>query len=90
VGRRTVSRDGTEIHLTPTEWSLMRALVANAGRVLTHDQIFREVWGKPEGDPQSYLRVHVANLRRKIEVDAVRPQLILTEPGVGYRFRSAD
>jgi two-component system KDP operon response regulator KdpE len=85
-----VTRGGSEIHLTPTEWSLLRALVGNAGRVLTHEQIFRDVWGKPEGDPQSYLRVHVANLRRKIEVDPVRPELIITEPGVGYRFRPID
>jgi two-component system, OmpR family, KDP operon response regulator KdpE len=88
VGRRTVTRSADEIHLTPTEWGLLRAFVSNAGRVLTHAQIFREVWGKPEGDPQAYLRVHVANLRRKLERDPVRPELILTEPGVGYRFHA--
>jgi two-component system KDP operon response regulator KdpE len=90
VARRIVSREGEEIHLTPTEWSLLRAFVANAGRVLTHERIFREVWGRSRGDPQSYLRVHVANLRRKIEIDPIRPQLIVTEAGVGYRFRSVD
>ncbi len=90
AARRIVSRDGTEIHLTPTEWDLLRAFVAQAGRTLTHDQIFRAVWGRSPGDPQAYLRVHVANLRRKIERDPVRPALILTEPGVGYRFRALD
>jgi two-component system, OmpR family, KDP operon response regulator KdpE len=90
LARRTVSRDGTEIHLTPTEWDLLRAFVAQAGRTLTHDQIFRAVWGRSPGDPQAYLRVHVANLRRKIERDPVRPALIVTEPGVGYRFRALD
>ena len=90
LARRTVQRNGSEIHLTPTEWDLLRALVKHAGRTLTHHQIFREVWHNAAGDAQAYLRVHVANLRRKIEPDAVRPTLILTEPGVGYRFRSLD
>jgi len=89
LARRVLSRDGSEIHLTPTEWDLLRAFVSNAGRTLTHDQIFRAVWGRAGGgDPQAYLRVHVANLRRKVERDPVRPTLIVTEPGVGYRFRS--
>jgi two-component system KDP operon response regulator KdpE len=90
TARRSVSRDGVEIHLTPTEWDLLRAFVGQAGRTLTHDQIFRAVWGRSPGDPQAYLRVHVANLRRKIERDPVRPVLIVTEPGVGYRFRALD
>ncbi|MFL5538654.1 MAG: response regulator [Longimicrobiaceae bacterium] len=91
LARRVVSREGAEIHLTPTEWDLLRAFAANAGRTLTHDQIFRAVWGRAGGgDPQAYLRVHVANLRRKIERDPVRPALIVTEPGVGYRFRALD
>jgi len=89
LARRVLSRDGGEIHHTPTEWDLLRAFVSNAGRTLTHDQIFRAVWGRAGGgDPQAYLRVHVANLRRKVERDPVRPTLIVTEPGVGYRFRS--
>jgi len=91
LARRVLSRGGNEIHLTPTEWDLLRAFVSSAGRTLTHDQIFRAVWGRAGGgDPQAYLRVHVANLRRKIERDAVRPTLIVTEPGVGYRFRALD
>jgi two-component system KDP operon response regulator KdpE len=90
LARRTLSRSGAEIHLTPIEWDLLRAFVKHAGRTLTHQQIFREVWRNPGGDAQAYLRVHVANLRRKIEPDPVRPQLIITEPGVGYRFRALD
>jgi two-component system KDP operon response regulator KdpE len=86
VACRTASRDGEPIHLTPTEWDLLRAFLKYAGRTLTHQQIFREVWGKAAGDAQSYLRVHIANLRRKIECDPVRPRLIITEPGVGYRL----
>jgi two-component system KDP operon response regulator KdpE len=88
--RRTIHRGAEEIHLTPTEWDLLRAFLKHAGRTLTHQQIFREVWGKAAGDAQSYLRVHIANLRRKLESDVVRPQLIITEPGVGYRFRALD
>lgn len=86
AARRTVSRRGEPIHLTPTEWDLLRAFVKHTGRTLTHQQIFREVWGHAAGDAQSYLRVHIANLRRKIEEDSLRPALIITEPGVGYRF----
>lgn len=83
---RKVLRDGEPVHLTPIEWDLLRAFLAQAGRTLTHRQLFQAVWGRTFGDPQQHLRVHVANLRRKIEQDAVRPRLILTEPGVGYRF----
>jgi two-component system, OmpR family, KDP operon response regulator KdpE len=86
VANRVVSRAGETIHLTPTEWDLLRAFVRHLGRTLTHQQIFREVWGGGAGDAQTYLRVHIANLRRKIEQDPVRPRLILTEPSVGYRF----
>lgn len=86
VGSRKVLKDGETVHLTPIEWDLLRAFLAQAGRTLTHRQLFQAVWGRTFGDPQQHLRVHVANLRRKIERDAVRPRLILTEPGVGYRF----
>jgi len=86
AGARKVLKEGEVVHLTPIEWELLRAFLAQAGRTLTHRQLFHAVWGRAFGDPQQYLRVHVANLRRKIEQDAVRPRLILTEPGVGYRF----
>ncbi|MGE0553119.1 MAG: response regulator [Gemmatimonadales bacterium] len=88
LSARTISRAGTPIHLTPTEWNLLRAFVKHLGRTLTHGQIFREVWGSATGDAQAYLRVHIANLRRKIERDPVRPELIHTEPGVGYRLEA--
>jgi len=86
TARRTVTRGGEAVHLTPTEWKLLRALLANAGRPVTHAQLFRDVWGDIAGDAQQYLRVYVGHLRRKLESDAYRPQLIVTEPGVGYRL----
>jgi two-component system, OmpR family, KDP operon response regulator KdpE len=88
--RRLVKRCGHEIHLTPTEWSLLRAFVANPGRTLTHAQLFDAVWGDAAGDAQQYLRVYVGQLRRKLETDPVRPKLIRTEPGVGYRFEQDE
>ena len=83
---RVVRRGGAPVHLTPTEWDLLRALLAHAGRTLTHRQLFAAVWGNASGDAQQYLRVHVAALRRKLEPDPVHPRLIHTEPGVGYRL----
>jgi two-component system KDP operon response regulator KdpE len=85
--RRSVTGPDGPVHLTPTEWALLKTFAAHAGRTLTHQQLFREVWsGRAHGDAQAYLRVYVANLRRKLERDAVRPRHLLTEPGVGYRF----
>jgi two-component system, OmpR family, KDP operon response regulator KdpE len=86
-GARTLTRNGELIHLTPTEWDLLRTFVANIDKTLTHRQLFGAVWGRSPGDPQQYLRVYVANLRRKLERDPVRPQFIVTEPGVGYRMQ---
>jgi two-component system KDP operon response regulator KdpE len=86
LAKRTVRRGGDAIHLTPLEWELLRVLAINAGKTMTHRQLFDAVWARGEGDAQHYLRVHVANLRRKIERDPVRPRLLITEPGVGYRF----
>ncbi|MEO8333698.1 MAG: response regulator [bacterium] len=83
---RSVERDGQDVHLTPTEWSLLRTFVANPGKTLTHAQLFASVWGKAAGDAQQYLRVYVGQLRRKLEADPLRPRLIRTESGVGYRF----
>lgn len=82
---RRVSRDGAQIHLTPIEWQILATLLSAAGRTLTHQQIFDAVWGREFGSPQQYLRVHITNLRRKIELDPAAPQVIITEPGVGYR-----
>ena len=86
--KRTVRRADADVHLTPTEWDLLRAFLRNPGKTLTHQELFRAVWAASSGDPQQYLRVYVANLRRKLEPDPVRPKLILTEPGVGYRFET--
>jgi two-component system KDP operon response regulator KdpE len=84
---RTATVRGEVIHLTPIEWELLRVLATNAGRVLTHRQLFSQVWsGRSAGDAQKYLRVHVAHLRRKVEENPVRPRCIITELGVGYRF----
>jgi two-component system KDP operon response regulator KdpE len=86
VTRPAVTRNGTPVHLTRTEWELLRVLVAHRGRTLTHRELFTPVWGNSFGDAQQYLRVHIRSLRRKLEPDPVRPRLIVTEPGVGYRF----
>lgn len=88
VPHRTVRREGQYVHLTPTEWELLVAFVAQPDRTLTHQHLFNAVWPRSGGDAQQYLRVYVASLRRKLEVDAVRPRIIVTEPGVGYRFQT--
>jgi two-component system KDP operon response regulator KdpE len=84
--RRRVTRAGEEVHLTPTEFDLLRLLVRNRGRLLTHRAILKEVWGPGFQDDTQVLRVHIANLRRKIEPEAGKPSLIRTDPGIGYRF----
>jgi len=84
--RRRVERAGVLVHLTPTEWALLRTFVSNPRKTLTHRQLFAAVWGNSEGDAQQYLRVYVGHLRRKIEADPMRPRFLQTEPGVGYRF----
>ena len=83
---RIVRLGGKEIKLTATEYSLLRLLVQNAGKVLTHRQILREVWGPNYVDQTHYLRVYIAHLREKLEAEPSKPTLISTEPGVGYRF----
>jgi two-component system KDP operon response regulator KdpE len=87
--RREVRRNDP-IRLTRIEWALLQALVMHAGRTVTHQQLFDTVWAKSFGNPQQYLRVHVTHLRRKIEREPAAPRLIVTEPGVGYRFEDPD
>ena len=88
---RTLSLSDAIVHVTPTEWELLRVLITNAGKTMTHRQLFTSVWpAKSAGDAQQYLRVHVANLRRKIEPNPIDPRYVLTEPGVGYRFATCD
>jgi two-component system KDP operon response regulator KdpE len=85
---RQVTVRGREIKLTPTEYALLRMLARNAGKVVTHGQILKEVWGPNYGGQTHYLRVYMAHLREKLEEDAGRPELLLTEPGVGYRMKA--
>lgn len=89
LARRQVSREGVLIKLTPIEYRLLTALARHAGKVLTHRQLLKEVWGPSHADDTHYLRVYMAQLRRKVEVDASDPQLLLTEPGVGYRLKGS-
>jgi len=89
LARREVKLDGAEVHLTPIEYRLLALLAQNAGRVMTHSQILKEVWGPGHAAETHYLRVYMAQLRRKIEVEPARPRLLQTEPGVGYRMREA-
>jgi two-component system KDP operon response regulator KdpE len=90
LARRLVTYHGQRVKLTPTEYALLRLLVQHAGRVLTHRQLLKEVWGPDEMDNTHYLRVYFAQLRQKLEADPQRPQVILTEPGVGYRLALVD
>lgn len=88
LGRRLVTVADVEVQLTPTEYDLLRTLVSHAGKVLTHRQLLREVWGMGYEQETHMLRVNISNLRHKIEPDPARPHYILTEPGVGYRLRA--
>ena len=87
--RREVKVAGREMQLTPTEYSLLCALAAHAGKVLTHRQLLRELWGPGYEQETHMLRVNISNLRRKLEPDPTRPHYIRTEPGVGYRLRDS-
>ena len=87
LARRRVTVSGQEIQLTPTEYDLLRVLVTYAGRVLTHQQLLRQVWGMGYEADAHLLRVNISNLRHKLERNPARPQYIITEPGVGYRLR---
>jgi two-component system, OmpR family, KDP operon response regulator KdpE len=86
LARREVTVDGREVRLTPTEFKLVALLARHAGKVLTHRQILKEVWG-PNATEAHWVRVHMAELRKKVEADPARPRLLVTEPGVGYRLR---
>jgi len=87
LSRRLVSIRGEDISLTPTEHDILRLLMQNAGKVITHHHLLRQVWGNAYESEMHILRVNISNLRRKIELDPSRPHYILTEPGVGYRLR---
>jgi len=86
LGERRVRRDGRDVHLTKTEWALLETMSASAGKLLTHRWLLERVWGDGYGDDVEVLRVFVSQLRHKIEPDPRRPQAIVTEPGIGYRW----
>lgn len=88
LARRVVERSGRPIHLTPIEYRLLTFLLANAGKVVTHRQLLKDVWGPSYVDSSHYLRVYVGHLRQKLETDPAQPRHLLTETGVGYRFQS--
>jgi len=85
--RRRVTRDGAEVHLTPIEYRLLALLARNAGSVMTHEQLLRQVWGPGYTEQKHYLRVYMGQLRHKLERDPARPRYLINEPGVGYRLR---
>jgi len=84
--RRHVTMRGVEVKLTPIEYKLLTTLVHHAGKVVTHQQLLREVWGPSHDDQAHYVRVYMAHLRHKLEAEPARPRYLLTEPGVGYRL----
>ena len=86
LARRLVTRTGEQVHLTPTEYGLLEALVTNPGKLLTHQWLLRKVWGQGYGTETTYLRTYVRALRKKLGDDAQAPGLIVTEPGIGYRW----
>lgn len=88
--KRQVFLGGKEVHLTPIEYKLLATLIQNAGKVLTHRQLLREVWGPPYADQTQYLRVYMAQLRHKLGDNPARPRFLINEPGVGYRFKIGD
>ena len=87
--QHTVAKDGDTVHLTPTEFKLLARLVRSAGRVVTHRQLLADVWGSEHTEQTQYLRLYMGQLRAKLEADPADPQLLLTEPGVGYRLAEA-
>ena len=88
--RRQVLVDGQEVHLTPLEYSLFTTLIRHAGKVVTHRQLLKEVWGGAAGAQPLYLRVYMTQLRHKLEAEPSRPKYLQTEPGVGYRLRTEE
>ncbi|MEU7281729.1 response regulator [Streptomyces sp. NPDC045431] len=88
LAAKKVNRDGRDVRLTPTEWHLLEVLVRNAGRLVGQKQLLQEVWGPSYGTETNYLRVYMAQLRRKLEADPSHPRHFITEPGMGYRFEA--
>jgi two-component system KDP operon response regulator KdpE len=87
LAAKKVTRSGVEVHLTPTEWGMLEMLVRNRGKLVGREELLREVWGPAYAKETHYLRVYLAQLRRKLEADPARPKHLLTEAGMGYRFQ---
>jgi two-component system KDP operon response regulator KdpE len=87
LAAKKVTRSGTEVHLTPTEWGMLEMLVRNRGKLVGREELLKEVWGPAYAKETHYLRVYLAQLRRKLEVDPSHPKHLLTEAGMGYRFQ---
>jgi two-component system KDP operon response regulator KdpE len=87
LGKHRVTREGKDVRLTPTEWSILELLVRNPDKLITQRQLLTEVWGPAYATDSNYLRVYMAQLRRKLEPDTGNPRHLLTEPGIGYRFQ---
>lgn len=90
ITESTAVRDGAEVHLTPTEWKIVAALARKRGRLVRQAELLHTVWGPGYQQQTNYLRVHLASIRRKLEEDSSNPRLFITEPGIGYRFRTSD
>jgi len=90
LAAKQVVRNGREVRLTPTEWHLVELLVRNPGRLVSQRQLLQEVWGPQYREETNYLRVFIAQIRRKLEPDPARPRYFITEPGMGYRFHAND
>jgi two-component system KDP operon response regulator KdpE len=82
-----VTRRGVTVRLTPTEWNILELLARNRGALVTHEEILKQVWGPAYAEETAYLRVYLAQLRRKLEADPANPRHLLTETGLGYRFQ---
>ncbi len=89
LARQRVSRDGSLVHLTPTEWAIVSHLARYPGRLVTQRQLLQHVWGPQYEHETNYLRVHLAAIRRKLEEDPAQPRYFITEPGIGYRFEAS-
>jgi two-component system KDP operon response regulator KdpE len=90
LAAKQVIRDGREVRLTPTEWQLVELLVRNPGRLVSQRQLLHEVWGPKYREETNYLRVFIAQIRRKLEPDPAHPRYFITEPGMGYRFQTKE
>ncbi len=88
LAQRRVARDGTAVHLTPIEYRLLLAMLAEPGKVLTYRHLLRAVWGNAHSESNHYLRIYVSHLRQKLEADPTQPEYFLTETGIGYRFQT--